>query len=146
MNPKAQKFVESKEVALFGASARRKKFGNAILKELMKRGYDVYPMHLTAEKIDGIRTYRTINELPETVAAACVCMKPNNVAGIIEKLVDSRIQNIWFQQGADFSKYVKRLEEAGKNVVSKKCILMYAGQVTGIHAVHKFLVKLFGKY
>ncbi len=145
MTEAIQKFIESKDIAVLGASATKKKFGNFILKELTKKGYNVYPVHLTADQIDGMKTYRTINNLPEHIDTACLCMKPENAAGVIDDLVKSRIQKIWFQQGADFSPHVKKLEEAGKLVVHKKCLLMYAPPVSGIHALHRFLAKLFGK-
>jgi predicted CoA-binding protein len=146
MNEAIKTFIESKDIAIMGASARKKKFGNAIYKELKNRGYNVYPVHLTADIIESDKAYRTIDELPEEVSAACVCMKPENAAGVTDKLINSRINKIWFQQGADFSEQVNQLEAAGKTVITGKCLLLYAPPVGGIHAVHRFLAKLFGKY
>jgi hypothetical protein len=37
-------------------------------------------------------------------------------------------------------------EAYGIKTITRKCILMYAGEVTGIHAVHRFFAKAFKKY
>ena len=49
------------------------------------------------------------------------------------------------QQGADFSGSAAKAEAARITTITGKCILMYAEPVGGIHAIHRFFAKLFGK-
>jgi predicted CoA-binding protein len=145
MNQEIQNFIDSKTIAVVGASSSRKKFGNAVFRGLKEKGYTVFPVNPNAEIVEGDKSYPDLKSIPEPVDAAIILTSPENTDKIIEDAVGKRIDKIWFQQGADFSDAVERAKEAGLEVVSKKCIFLYAPPVKGGHAVHRFFAKLFGR-
>lgn len=57
MNPQIESFIGSKVVAVVGYSRSVKKFGSKVGKELMKRGYEIYPVHSEASEIEGVACY-----------------------------------------------------------------------------------------
>ncbi|MFH2037679.1 MAG: CoA-binding protein [Candidatus Zixiibacteriota bacterium] len=145
MNDSIQNFIDSKNIAILGVSDNPRKFGNSVFKELRYRGYNLFPVHPTLEKYDETEVYHDIDSLPFHVDAAVVCIKPEKVAPILDQLIDGNIKKIWFQQGADFSVYAEKAREKGLDVIERKCILMHAPPVTGIHKFHRFLAKVFGR-
>jgi len=145
MLPEIQYFINTKHIAIVGAGSSGKKFGNYVYKELKKKGYTVYPVHPTAETIEGDKVYNNLQSLPDDVDAAFIAIKPEKAETVIDNAIAKGIKHLWFQQGADFSRPAAKAEAAGIKTVTDKCILMYAEPVGGIHAFHRFIWKLFGK-
>jgi len=63
MKDAVKKFVQSKTIALYGASPGGKKFGNAVYKTLRKNDYNLIPVHPTADTIEGDKAYS--NPVPD---------------------------------------------------------------------------------
>ena len=143
MNDIIKQFITSKSVAVVGVSD--KKFGGAIYKTLKKRKYSVYPVHRTREIFDADKCYAKLSELPSEIKTAVVAVSPEAAKTVVDEAVEAGFTHLWFQQGRDFSDAIEKAKENGIKTVSKKCILMYAEPVTGLHAFHRFLVRLFNK-
>ncbi|MCK4632771.1 MAG: CoA-binding protein [candidate division Zixibacteria bacterium] len=139
------KFIASKHIAVIGVSAKRRKFGNIIYSELKKKSYHAYPINSKADLIDGEQCYRDLLQVPDEVKAAVVVVKPEHTDGLVEMAAEKGIEILWFQQGANFSEVAEAATNAGIAVIQRKCLLMYAPPVTGIHAVHRFFAKLFNR-
>jgi len=135
-----------KSIAVVGVSQKNIKFGVSAFRELKKRGYEVYPVHHSTDKLDGVKCYRSVSHLPLVPDCVLVTVKPEAASEVVEQAVAKGVRMIWFQQGADFSAAVDKARQAGLKVVSRKCILLYTEPVAGIHRVHRFFSKLFGKY
>lgn len=143
MGQNTEHFVGQKHIAVVGVSD--KKFGGAIYKTLKKRGYSVYPVHPTRQIFDGDTCYSRLGDLPSDVKAAIVAVSPDVAVTIVEDAGAAGFTHLWFQQGKDFSRAEEKARSGGMTTVSRKCILMYAQPVTGIHAVHRFLARVFGR-
>jgi predicted CoA-binding protein len=51
-------------VAVVGASNDRQKFGNKAVRAYLRQGWEVYPVNPRAETIEGLRSYRSVLEIP----------------------------------------------------------------------------------
>lgn len=143
MDQRIEDFVKTRHIAVVGASPR--KFGGAIYKTLKKRGYTVYPVHPARNTFKGDRCYSNLTTLPSEVEAAVIAVSPSHAMNVIDDARKAGITKLWFQQGANFSEPLKKAEAEGIQTVSGKCILMYAEPVSGIHAIHRFIAKVFKK-
>jgi predicted CoA-binding protein len=143
MNSTIETITSSKHLAVVGVSD--KSFGGIIYKTLKKNGYAVYPVHPTRESFDGDRCLASLRDLPPNVKSAVLAVSPTAAEQVIDDAVSAGITHLWFQQGKDFSAAVARAQAKGIQTVSRKCILMYAQPVTGIHSVHRFLARAFGR-
>jgi predicted CoA-binding protein len=143
MHKNIEEFINQKNIAVVGVSD--KKFGGAIYKTLKQQGYNVYPVHPARSSFGGDTCYPKLSDLPSDATAAVIAVSPGSAESILDEDGLSAITHLWFQQGKDFSKAIARAEARGIKTISKKCILMYAQPVTGIHAVHRFLARLFGR-
>ena len=139
---RADDIAGSKHIAVVGVSER--KFGGAIYKTLKKRGYRVYGVHPEMKSFDNDPCYVSLTSVPDEVDAAVVAVSPESAEKVVDDALERGISKLWFQQGPDFTKAVEKAEAAGIQTVNRKCILMYAQPVTGIHAFHRFLARIFG--
>src|SRR4051812_33332690 len=51
-------------VAVIGAGPERRKFGNKSVRAHLAAGYTVYPVHPTAETVEGLQAYRSVADVP----------------------------------------------------------------------------------
>lgn len=144
MDKAIEYFTRPQSIAVVGVS--EKKFGGAIYKTLKKSGYDVYPVHPAKDSFRGDRCYPRVNELPSEVKGAVIATSAEAAVSIVDDAISANLTHLWFQQGNDFSRAIKKAAENGIRTVDGKCILMYAEPVTGVHVFHRFLAKLFRRY
>ncbi|MBD3402180.1 CoA-binding protein [candidate division GN15 bacterium] len=138
-----ESFATPQRIAVVGVSPTRKKFGYTIFSTLKARGYEAIPIHPVASEVDGEPCRPSLAALENPPEAAVVAVQPEQGVAVVDDAARAGVKRLWFQQGADFSAAARRAELAGIETVTGKCILMYARPVTGIHAVHRFLAKLF---
>ena len=138
-----QEIVGAKHIAVVGVSD--KKFGGAIYKTLKKNGYAVHAVNPGRETFDGDPCHSRLASLPDEVKTAVIAVSPDVAEAVVVDAHAAGFTHLWFQQGKDFSVAIEKANAKGMSVVSKKCILMYAEPVTGIHAIHRLLARIFGR-
>lgn len=146
MDQATQNFIQLKRLAVVGASRNSQKFGSAIYTELKGRGYQVYPVNPTTAEINGEKCYPNLTALQGQVDGAVVCVSPRHVEPVLREAAAIGMKNVWLQQGAQTPETVKLGKDLGLEMVSGKCILMYAEPVGSLHGFHRFFAKLFGQY
>jgi predicted CoA-binding protein len=137
-----ESFMKLHSFALYGASSKKKKFGNYVLAELNKKGYKVFPMHRTANFIDGVKAYSSLNELPEKPEGAILVIPPAEAEHASNDIISAGIKNVWFQQGSVSDRAVRYCMLNGINSVNGECILMFAGHPGFPHNLHKWVWSL----
>jgi uncharacterized protein len=141
-----RKFLEPKKFAIAGVSRNPKKFGGAIFKELMEKGFELYPINPNADEIQGVKCYKSVTDLPGDVSHLLIVTPKQETQAVVDAAVKKGIAMIWIQQKSDTPEAVKSVEDAGIPLIYNKCIMMFADPVKGPHNVHRFVVKLFGAY
>ena len=144
MDTAIEKFSRPQPIAVVGVSDT--KFGGAIYKSLKKNGYDVYPVNPIRTSFEGERCYSRVSDLPSEVKYAVIATSAKSANSIVDDAISGGFTHLWFQKGNDFSEAISKATENGIQTVDGKCILMYAEPVTGVHAFHRFLARLFRKY
>ncbi len=147
MNSIIEKFVNDKNIALIGVSQDKTKFGNALMTELSKKGYTVYPVHPAINEIGGVRCYSDVRTLPEYVSNLILVVKPEVTENIVRQLKDSPIKRVWMHKGVGAgSGSAVAIEDCRANGIEEVhgfCPLMfYSG--SGMHGFHFWLRKKFG--
>jgi predicted CoA-binding protein len=145
MQQSVEDFVKGKKVAIVGMSRGGKKFGNIAFTELRNRGYEVFAVHPEAKEIGGEPCYASLKSLAGRVDGVLLTVQPRKAGAVLEEAAQAGIKNVWLQSGGETPELIKQAQELGLNMVTGKCILMYATPVTGMHNVHRFFVKVFGK-
>jgi uncharacterized protein len=145
MNQAIIDFVEGKRVAVLGASRTGKKFGNTVVTELKQRGYEVSIVHPEAKEIDGQPCSSNLVALKGQVDGVLICLPPGKAVQALRDAADAGIRNVWLQQGAETPDSITLAGELGLNLVTGKCILMYAQPVGSFHAWHRAFARLVGQ-
>ena len=146
MEESIQSFIEHKKVAIVGASRGGKKFGNAAAKELKERGYEVFYIHPEVDEIDGYPAHPNLEAIKDQVECVWVSVPPERGKAILQDAAAAGLKKVWLQQGADSTDLVKLADDLGLDLISGKCILMYAEPVRSFHKFHQVIWKLIGQY
>jgi hypothetical protein len=141
-----QEFLEPKKLAIAGASRNPKKFGGTVVTEMVKRGYKLFPVHPDADEIQGVTCYKSITDLPEGVDRLYIVTRKNVSAGLVREAAARGIRMIWIQQHSETPEALEVAGGSGIRVIQGKCIFMFLDPVSGPHAFHRWVSKLFGSY
>ncbi len=137
-------FISQKAFAVVGVSRGGQKFGNMAYRELKAKGVKLYPIHPTAETLEGDRAYADFKSLPEKVGGVLIVVPPAQTEKVVRDAAASGIQRVWMQQGSESETAVRFCQENGISEVHGECILMFAGKHF-FHKPHRWVWGLLGK-
>jgi predicted CoA-binding protein len=138
------RFFESKTLAIAGVSRNPKKFPNAVLAELAKKGFTVYPINPNTDEVAGVKCYRDVASLPAGVESLAIITKKDKTESLVDAAIARGIKNVWIQQMSETPAAIDKATKAGINLIYKKCLFMFSEPVSGMHKFHRSIKKLFG--
>ena len=139
-----QGILAEKTLAVAGLSRDEKALSAAAFKELKAKGYTLYPVNPNAQSIRGETCYPSLAALPVKVGGVLVFTSPAHTEQVVRDAVAAGIRRVWIQQGAESEAAVRFCADNKLPAVTKQCIMMYVEPVTSIHALHRWVKKLFG--
>jgi predicted CoA-binding protein len=105
-------------IAIIGASRERSKFGNKAVRAYASRNYQVYPVHPTAETVEGLPAYRSILDVPADSLDRISVYLPSQVGlKVLDEIARKPAREIWLNPGADDATVVARARALGLNVI-----------------------------
>lgn len=138
------RFIEQKTLAVVGMSRAPRSFSSNAAKELRAKGYTLFPVNPNAPEIAGEKCYPSIAALPEKVGGVLLFTPPAATESAVREAVETGVQHLWIQQGAESKEALAYCREKNLSAVSGHCILMFAEPVGSLHRVHRWFKKLFG--
>lgn len=141
---KIDDFLYHKKLAIAGVSRSPKSFSREVCRELRERGYEVLPVNPNADEIEGEKCYNSIDTLPDTVKSLLILTPKKETDDVLRSAIKRGIENIWVQQMSETADTMKIASEGNVDIISKKCIFMFAQPVKGIHGFHRTLTRIFG--
>jgi predicted CoA-binding protein len=121
-------FFSSEAFAVVGASTNQDKYGNKVLRCYLQHGKKVYPINPRAEVIEGVRCYKSIQELPSNVKSISVITPPKITEQVVLEAKQKGIENIWMQPGAESPEAIQIAQNANINLLAGGiCILVVLG-------------------
>ena len=114
-------------VAVIGASANRRKFGNKALRAFRHRGYTVVPINPHEPEIEGERAYGSVLEYDGPIDEATFYVPPEIGERVLDQVATKGIKTVWLNPGADAKAVVARARSLGlKTIVS--CSILGIGE------------------
>ena len=110
--------------AVAGASNDPSKYGHKVLKDLLNKGFNVYPLNPKAEEVLGKKAYKELDELPETIDVLITVTPPPVTDTIVRQAVYQSIEKIWMQPGSFTEEIVKYCNDNNIDVIAGACIMM----------------------
>jgi predicted CoA-binding protein len=90
-----------KSVAVIGASSNRRKFGNRALRAFRRQGYTVFPINPNEAEIEGLKTYRSVLDVPETIDMATFYVPPHIGEKVMVEVARKGIAEVWLNPGSE---------------------------------------------
>ncbi len=127
-------FFAPASVAVIGASPRRESIGGILFRNILAGEYKgaAYPVNRSGEPVAGVRAYASIDELPETVDLAVICLPAAHVVDAAETALRAGIRALcvisagFAETGAEGRERQERLLAAvrahGGRLVGPNCL------------------------
>lgn len=119
-----------KRVAVIGASADRRKFGNKALRAFLAQGYDVVPIHPSATEVEGVRAYASLRDVPGEIAMATFYVPPDVGLTVIEDVAARGVGEVWLNPGSESPALVARARALGLDPIIA-CSMLGIGESPG---------------
>ena len=97
-----------KVVAVVGASSDRRKFGNKAVRAFQRQGYHVVPVNPHESDIEGLKTYKSVLDVPGLIDMATFYVPPEIGESLIDEMAAKQIPEVWLNPGAESDRLVSR--------------------------------------
>lgn len=145
MGSTREAFWEGQSFVVIGDSAG-KGFPRLTYRGLKGLGKTVYPVDPSGAEAEGDATFPDLRSLPGPVESAVLEVKKKETRAWLEKLADAGIENVWIHLGCESAEALALAAERGLNVFTGTCAVMYVTPGFSLHAIHRGVMKLLGKY
>jgi predicted CoA-binding protein len=98
----------SKVVAVIGASSNRHKFGNRAVRAYVRQGYTVIPINPHEASVEGLKTYKSVLDVPGPIDMASFYVPPEVGEKVIEEVALKQIPEVWLNPGAESDALIAR--------------------------------------
>lgn len=95
----AREFLGHRRIALVGLARDERSFSRMVFRELLRRGYDVVPVHPALAEAEGRRCFPRVQEIQPPVEGALVMTPPSRSADVIRDCVAAGVRRIWMHRG-----------------------------------------------
>jgi predicted CoA-binding protein len=122
------RFLASHAFGVVGASPRRHKYGNKVLRCYLQAGRPAIPVNPREAEIEGVACVASVLDLPDEVQSISLITPPAVTERVVEEAIRKGIGHVWMQPGAESARAVAACEAAGINVIADgSCVLVVLG-------------------
>ena len=104
-------------VAIVGASADPSKYSNKSVRAHLARGYEVFPVNPREEKIEGLKVYRSVVDIPVLLDRISVYLPPAVGIKLLEEFARKGAKEIFLNPGSESDELLKKAESLGLPVI-----------------------------
>jgi predicted CoA-binding protein len=105
-------------VAIVGASADRRKFGNKSVRAHAARGYQVFPVNPRGGTVEGLPVYARLSDIPvRPLDRISVYLPPPAVLEILPQIAAVGCRQLWLNPGTESPEVLARARELGLPVI-----------------------------
>jgi predicted CoA-binding protein len=109
----------ARTVAVIGAGPDRRKFGNKSVRAHLAAGWTVYPVHPTADAVEGLAAYRSVADVPAgPLDRVTVYLPPAVGLAVLPEVAARAPGEVWFNPGADAPEVLAEARRLGLNAVA----------------------------
>ena len=134
-----EQFLSLHRIAVVGVSRQEVSYSRYIWKELRGRGYDLVPVNLNADLIDGILAAKTISDVDPPPEGVMLMVPPPQSLALVREAVEQGVRSIWFGRDTVSREAVDLAQESGCEVVVGECPLMFLEKTGFPHSWHRAL-------
>ncbi|KPK97902.1 MAG: hypothetical protein AMJ95_06850 [Omnitrophica WOR_2 bacterium SM23_72] len=117
-------FLKQKRFAVAGSFRNESKYAYKILKTLIKKGYEVFPVNPRMSEVEGKACYKTISDIPYSVDVVNIVTPPLITEGILKECLQKGIKRVWLQPGAESEAAIKFCHDNDIKVIYSMCVML----------------------
>ncbi len=122
-NPETiQQALQERRIAVVGMSSNELRASNFVGFYLTRHGYDVVPVNPRETEIYGLKSYPSLDDLPEPVGVVDVFRDPAAVPDIARQAVAMGAKYLWLQFGVISEEGIEIALSGGMEVIVDRCI------------------------
>lgn len=119
-----KEFMAKKKFAVIGATDNAEKYGNRIFKNLISRGYEVYPVNPNLKEIEGVKCYPSLSDIPVKVDVVDFVVPPKVTESILKECKKLGLDHIWLQPGSESDAAIAFCRDNKLKVVYGTCVML----------------------
>ena len=94
-------------VAIIGASQDRRKYGNKAVRAYHDNGYRVYPINPNEEEVEGLRTYPSIDAVPDEIDYVSLYVPPAVGIKLLPAIAAKGPKELWLNPGSESDELIE---------------------------------------
>jgi len=127
---RVQDFLAQKRIAVCGLSRAKDSGAGGIYLKLRANGYQVFPIHPSAEALNGDQCYPNLSAIPGGVDAVFIMNSPDVSEKIVDEALGLGIKRVWMHNNTMMPSSVSeaavdRCKAADVNVIAVGCPMMF---------------------
>ena len=115
---------QAKTIAVVGISEREDRASNYVSDYMQSQGYKIYPVNPNIEGWFGLKSYESIEDVPDKIDIVDVFRRSANIMPVAEDAVASGAKVLWLQQGIVNQEAATFALDRGLAVVMDSCIMV----------------------
>jgi predicted CoA-binding protein len=113
----------SRRIAVIGASANPERDSYDVMRFLIQRGYEVFPVNPAAgvDEILDRKVYASLGDVPEAVDIVDVFRRSDAAGEACDEAIAAKAKAVWMQLGVINEEGGERARRAGLKVIMNRC-------------------------
>ena len=120
-----------RNVAVVGLSPNPDRPSNEVARYLLANGYNVIPVNPGVDEVLGLRSYQTLEDVPEPIEIVDVFRRSEYVPDIARSAAGIGAKVLWTQLGVTSAEGAEIAASAGLQVVMDRCALIEHRRLIG---------------
>jgi len=114
-------------VAILGASADRRKFGNQAVRTYLRRGWAVYPVNPRGGEIEGVTCYRSLADVPVPINRVLLYLPPAVGLTLLPAIAAAKPDEFYVNPGAESAALLAEAQRLGLDPICA-CAIVALGE------------------
>jgi predicted CoA-binding protein len=104
-------------IAVIGASADRRKFGNKAVRAFHAHGETVVPVNPHESVVEGLTAYPSVLAVPGRIDMATMYVPPEVGERLLDELARKGVAEVWLNPGSESDALIARARALGLNII-----------------------------
>ncbi|MFQ3549098.1 MAG: CoA-binding protein [Armatimonadota bacterium] len=111
-------------VAVLGASSNPDRYSYKAVALLKEYGHNVFPVHPSGIDVAGIKCYKTLSDIPESIDTITLYLSEKNSTPLLDEIISSKPKRIILNPGTESKNLKEICNENGINVIEACTLVM----------------------
>ena len=118
--------MDTRTVAVIGASTDRRKFGNKGVRAFLKAGWRVFPVHPSEGQVEGLAAVASVADIAEPLDVVSLYVPAAVGVKLLPAIAAKRPGELWVNPGAESAELLAQAAGIGLRVV-ETCSIIRVG-------------------